>query len=809
MNTLDSHVSKFKPAVTLERYISRGTQGILRIIFFFGTLTFLLLVFMGVYIFPGIATSIWWGVGLIFLGLWLDQILTFGYHNSWYFRGLTSPIGEDQKETLVTYEVAQVVLQNTDDVTRAFCESQLGQTILIRSRILPAAITEFLSQPRRAISTSMIHVPDGKTFTLTDLGQYLISYDSDFKKLFTDVGIPIEHFMSSLRWIVNLEHKRKRLERWWSKENLSKTSGLGREWSYGTAYTLERYSRSIYTSAVYSTLSNDPALAEATVEKIEAALAKGKGSNVLLIGEAGVGKMDLVLEVSKRMKQGKSIHAIAGQQMHVLDTARLFAMHRTKQELEETILHLFEEALIAGNNIIVIENISTVIKEAEGAGVFLPEILDQYLATTELHVIATDTPGAFHQLLEPLGGFTRRFSEILLETADKSATTRVLEAVAITTESKQNIIFTYESLAAITEAADRYIVEGVMPDKAINLLVDIASAALQEKQILITADFVYQQVSQKTNVPAGPINDDERDLLLHLEDKLHEQIIGQQAAIDAIARTMRRARAGIQASDKPIGSFLFLGPTGVGKTETAKALANIFFKGAEHMRRIDMSEYSDPDAVRRLIGDQEESGALADMLREHPYSVVLLDEFEKAHRSAHDLFLQILDEGIFTDGRGNKVNARNTIIIATSNAGAQLILKTVQERQSLVHLEQEIINHIIESGIFRPELLNRFDSAIIFEPLTKTEQSSVAGLLLKDLYERIKDRGYELVVGPELMQVLVDKGYNPEFGARPMQRVLQDLIEEKVAQKIISGAAQKGDTLNLTINDFTQAELSR
>ena len=684
--------------------------------------------------------------------------------------------------------MAQVVLKNTDDVTRAFCESQLGQTILIRSRILPTAITEFLNQPRRSNSTSMIQIPDGKIFTLIDLGQYLISFDSEFKKLFTELGIPADHFRSTLRWIVSLEHKRKRQERWWSKENLSKTTGLGREWSYGTAFTLERYSRSIYTSAVYSTLTNDPALAESTVEKIEAALAKVKGSNVLLIGEAGVGKMDLVLEVSKRMKQGRSLHAIAGQQMHVLDTARLFATHRTKQDLEETILHLFDEALSAGNNIIVIENISTVIKEAEGAGVFLPELLDQYLATTELHVIATDTPGAFHQLLEPLGGFTRRFSEIFLETADRSATTRVLEGVAIATEAKQNIIFSYESLVAITEAADRYLVEGVMPDKAITLLIDIASAAHREKQILITADFVYKEVSKKTNVPAGPISSEERDLLLHLEDKLHEQVIGQRTAIDAIARTMRRARAGIQASDKPIGSFLFLGPTGVGKTETAKALANVFFKGADHMRRIDMSEYSDPDAAQRLIGDQEVSGVLAEILREHPYCVVLLDEFEKAHQTVHDLFLQILDEGIFTDGRGTKVNARNTIIIATSNAGAPLILKTVQQRQSLAHLESEIINHIVETGLFRPELINRFDSTIIFEPLNKTEQGSVANLLLKDLYARIKDRGYQLSIGPELMQVLIDKGYDPEFGARPMQRVFQDLVEEKVAQKIISGS---------------------
>ena len=208
-------------------------------------------------------------------------------------------------------------------------------------------------------------------------------------------------------------------------------------------------------------------------------------------------------------------------------------------------------------------------------------------------------------------------------------------------------------------------------------------------------------------------------MLLNLEDKLHERVIGQTQAIDAIARTMRRARAGIQASDKPIGSFLFLGPTGVGKTETAKALAHVFFGNETNMHRIDMSEFSGSDALPRLIGNGVDSGILPDMLREHPYSVLLLDEFEKGSRAVHDIFLQILDEGIFTDARGNKVNARNTIIIATSKICRQLILRTVAQRKELATLNQEIINHIVNAGIYSPELINRFDSTIIFEPLSE------------------------------------------------------------------------------------------
>jgi ATP-dependent Clp protease ATP-binding subunit ClpA len=237
-------------------------------------------------------------------------------------------------------------------------------------------------------------------------------------------------------------------------------------------------------------------------------------------------------------------------------------------------------------------------------------------------------------------------------------------------------------------------------------------------------------------------------------------------------------------------------------------LAAIFFGGEHNMQRIDMSEFSGDDALERLIGTEVESGALADMLREHPYCVLLLDEFEKATRLVHDLFLQILDEGNFTDARGARVNARNTIVIATSNAGSQLIIRTVQQRQSLAHLAQDIIDNIIKDGVFRPELINRFDSTIIFEPLTLEEQGQVASLMLGSLYKRIKERGYDLSVGKDLLQVLVEKGYSPEFGARPMQRVLQDIIEEKVAQKIISGSVARGDTIALTRADFTDKELA-
>lgn len=809
MYTLATDVERYRIPILLTKYLSRRNLSRLRTTFFFGALTTGTLAlggFVGLdesYVSPLI------GASLLFTGFWLEQILIYSYHNSYYFYGLNSILGiTEEKISGATYAVAETVAQNPSDVTRAFCTSRLGTEILLRAGIDLNAVATYLESERPKLASEVIPLPPDQPFSFISLGVYLLTQDSSFGNFIRSTGTTEEIFTGSLKWVVGTYHQQRKQERWWGKDNLSKTEGIGKEWSYGTAYILEKFSRDIRTNAVYSNLTrSDSAFTEEKIAEVEVALARTKASNVLVVGEAGVGKIDLLLEVDRRLRTGKSINAVAHLHMVLLDTTRIFATHKDRQELELTLINLFTEAVNAGNVILVIENLSNFIREAEAMGVFIPELLDPFLATPALHVVATDSPGAYHTYLEPLGSFTRRFAEVLIDTPDLSSTTRVLEGIALTTEQKFNLLFTYDALAAITTSADRYLIEGVMPDKAIELLIDIATRAAQEQQSVISAPYVYAAVTEKTGIPTGPIKESERDLLLRLEEKLHERVIGQGNAIDAIARTMRRARAGIQASDKPIGSFLFLGPTGVGKTETAKALAHVFFGSEGNMARLDMSEYSGPDALTRILGDTSTSGILPDMLREHPYCVLLLDEFEKGARAVHDLFLQILDEGKFTDGRGDTVNARNTIIIATSNAGSQLILKTVSQRQALSTLEGEIINHIIKEGIYRPELLNRFDSTIIFEPLTLEEQGLIAGLMLKGLYERVRSQGFELTINRDLMDVLVEKGYNPEFGARPMQRVIQDLVEEKIAQKIISGEVAKGQPLTLTKNDFTAAEL--
>lgn len=809
MNTLSDSIKQFQPAIRLTSILSRSTLATLRKISFAGIIICGTGAIATYHFLNGQYTQILAGFSYIFSALWLEQMLIFSYHNSYYFYGLNSIIGLDAEPVEgATYDVAEAVLTHPNDVARAFCVSNFGSVTLLRTGLTADSINTYLQSTRQIITAEMVMLPEGEIFSLIGLGKYLLTHDLEFKAMIKNAGINEDVFLGALRWVVGSYHQEKRLMRWWSKDNLSQTTGIGREWAYGTAYLLNKYARDIRTSAIFSTLGSNADFATEKISEIESALARTSASNVLIVGEAGVGKMDLVMEISRRMSIGKSLDAIAGKQIIVLDTNRLFANNKDKQSLELTLIKLFDEATMAGNIIVVIESMSTFIREAESLGVYIPELLDQYLALPQIQIVGTDTPSAYHTHLETLGGFVRRFAEVLIDSPDLTATTRILQNIALIHENKYKTLFTYAGLHAITIAADRYIVDGVMPDKAIALLVDVATRASQQNIDIINSDFVYSVISEKTGMPAGPIQDSERDLLLHLEDRLHQQVIGQQAALTAIARTMRRARAGIQSTDKPIGSFLFLGPTGVGKTETAKALAKIFFGGEDHLQRIDMSEYSGKGALEHLIGNGEEVGILPTILREHPYCVLLLDEFEKATQPIHDMFLQILDEGIFTDARGMKINARNTIIIATSNAGSQLILRTIQQRKELSHLAQEIIDSIVKEGIYRPELINRFDNTIIFEPLSIEQQTEVASLMLGSLYKRIKDKGYEVQVGADLMSILVEKGYSPEFGARPMQRVLQDIIEEKVAQKIISGAVVKGGTILLSKADFTEAELN-
>jgi ATP-dependent Clp protease ATP-binding subunit ClpC len=308
-------------------------------------------------------------------------------------------------------------------------------------------------------------------------------------------------------------------------------------------------------------------------------------------------------------------------------------------------------------------------------------------------------------------------------------------------------------------------------------------------------------LSEKTKIPIGDIKKEEKDKLKRLEEILHQRIVNQELAVNQIAKAMRRARLGIAKRNKPIGTFLFMGPTGVGKTETAKALAESYYGAEERMIRFDMSEYQGGDAIKMVLGSSEtgEPGLIASAIRKNPFSLLLLDEIEKAHREILNLFLVMLDEGFFTDAFGRKIDCRNLMIIGTSNAGGELIRQEINKGTPEEQLRDKVLDFVQREGIFTPEFLNRFDAVVVYRPLTKEHLRAVAKLLLGRLNKRLEEKDLSLKITDSLVEKVVEMGYSPTLGARPMNRVIQDKIEDQIAQRILTGELKRGQEVEVEI----------
>ncbi len=742
------------------------------------------------------------GISFLAAGVYICiRVLSF-FYNERYFHGLDTVIANQSAEYNLTYEVASLFVRSPQDITGGFLTTHFGQKVLMRAGIELEQLNAFQISTRQPVNLDGMSVSLDSQYTMYDVALQLQKTDVALQTLLQEQGITDAIFEGALSWTYQEHLVRKRLKRWWSRDQLSTTTGIGRDFSYGVAYTLSEFTKPIASGAVYPEVAHNPLFAAEYIPTIETILARTGDSNVLLVGESGVGKLDAVLAVGERMERGVAVGAIRSMHLILLDTDKLIAVAADKSVLEQSLLKILTEAENAGNIVLVIDKLPDFLRNASSLGVDVSSLLDQYLASPALHIIATTDTATYHQDIETNGGLLRRFETVQIEPPAESVTIMLLESMLTQLEVEGNTACTYAAVAAIVKDADHYIVSGVMPDKAVQLLNGIIAAAKAQNVSVITETFVNTFVAEKTGVPVGPVLEAERNKLMNLEVVLHERIIGQDRAIDAISGAMRRSRAGIQDDNKPIGSFLFLGPTGVGKTECAKALAAAFFDSDEAMHRLDMSEFSGNDALHRLIGGDGHTGVLSNMLKEHPYAVLLLDEFEKSQPKVHDLFLQILDEGVFTDGLGQKINARNVIIIATSNAGSERIIEWMQNGESLDDKKDALVDHVIHVGMYKPELVNRFDDVVLFTPLNESEQTSIARALLIQLKKRIIEKGYNLEISEPLVDAVVKVGYQPEFGARPMRRAIQEIVEEAVAGKIIAGTIHKGDTINFTAEEL-------
>ncbi len=814
MKTLQSEIRVYRSAIILDRLFARGARrrllrGMIAVIIVLGVsvLAFLIRDSLLVHTLdtrslagdaePYVAALFF----LIACAGGLMQLIF--YHNTLYFRGLSHVYGEEFSEGEgVVLEVASLAEGHRDDLTRGFLSSTHGAEVMTRLGIGFDALSAFVHAERAHIHADTLPLKEGSFVTPVDVGVYLMNADTVFAEFLFKHSVTKELFLGANAWVWRMRLFYKKEQRWWARDALGKINGLGQEFSFGGAYMLRRWGENLDSVSASEASLNSVGYMNECITRIETVLTRTKSANVILVGDAGVGKLHMLAELNRRIREGHSVASLLPRRFMLLGTEAFVAAHGTKADFEHAFLELMNEAESAGNIIVVIRDLPAFIKSVEALGSDVSELLERFLDSSEIQIVGTTDPHGYHEVLEPAQDLLRHFEPIIIDVPDAESSISVLEGIVWKNERRYGVIFTYPALVRIVEDAEQYLMTGTMPDKAINLLSEIAARSAREGKALVAPEYVDACVEEKSGVPVGPIGAEEREFLMNLEETLQERVVGQEHAVHAISETMRRARTGLQSKDRPIGSFLFLGTTGVGKTETAKALAHTFFKDEERMVRFDMSEYSGDGGLARLIGDSESTGTLSKALTAQPYCVLLLDEFEKSDDEVRDLFLQILDEGLFTDNRGKKINLRNSIIIATSNAGSDHIWSYTKEGKNPDDKKEEIIDALVKEHVFKPELLNRFDSVIFFEVLDESNQHAIASMMLKELENRVRARGYGLEVSDRFLSGLVKVGYDPKFGARPMRRAIQNLVEGKIARKILEGKIKTGDTIHFDESDL-------
>lgn len=747
------------------------------------------------------------GVFFLLFSFWIFVYFLETYYRSLYFHNREYKAQKTGRRDRPVSEVIEMFYDSKDgDVLGTFLTSSIGRAVMLR---LGASndVKDFLQSRTDRRTVSFFETKEAGVITRGELGDYLFNKYPEFADFLFRHNISKEHFLGALAWMVKTDIFIKFQERWWSKWRLRKIPAFGKELAYGGAYVLDRYGSDVISATGAETTADYQKRRAKYVERMEATLAKESEANVLLVGDNGVGKMDLVRDLSRRVVTGMVPKQLVAHRLVELRTDLLISAMKTKVEFEMEFTRVLADANKAGNVILVFTDFPGFLKSAEGIGTDALRFLGKFLTNSEMKIIALSGNDSYHQSLETNAFVSNNFNVLKVEEPGFSSVVSVLEDSVFGLEHEYGVFFTYPALVEVARSAEYYITEGVMPDKALDLLVEVAPYAAGRGNAFITPEVVQDYVSEKTHIPMGAIDEEEKEHLENLEERLHALVVGQEKAINALSDTLRRARTGLRDPERPIGSFLFLGPTGVGKTQTAKAVAEVFFGDREAMSRIDMSEYSDAQALHRLTGSFStgQVGTLTKLVKTRPYGVLLLDELEKSDRSVHDLLLQVLDEGYYSDMDGKKVNVRNIIFIATSNAGSDMIWQAAQTGRDTSQMKDELVSHIIETGIYRPEFLNRFDDVVVFHPLSRENLQEIAEIMLRGTKERIKQKGYELVVNEPLISYVMQVGYDPTFGARPMERAIKDTVEQVIAKKIISGALNVGDRVELTQQDLQGA----
>ena len=632
--------------------------------------------------------------------------------------------------------------------------------------------------------------------------------------------------------------------------------------------TLEKYGRDLTAEAKANKL--DPVVGrENEIGRIIQILSRRTKNNPCLIGEPGVGKTAIVEAIAWRICEGTVPKTMAGKRIFSLDLSGAVAGSKYRGEFEERLKNIIDEVQNSGNIILFIDEIHTIVGAGGAEGSMdASNILKPSLTKGHLQVIGATTISEFRKYFEKDAALERRFQPVTVEEPTEEQAVEILKGLKSAYEDFHNVTISDEAIRAAVKLSSRYINDRNLPDKAIDLIdeacskmrirevpkpksvkdkeIDVAELNLElemcvrhadfksateiKKQLdkaqnklnkaiakwegteeefrpIITENSIEEVVAMWTGIPVTRLEKNEQKRLLDLEKVLHKRMIGQEEAVSAVAKAVRRGRVGLKNPNRPIGSFLFLGPTGVGKTELSKTLAEAVFGTEDSIIRVDMSEYMEKHSVSKLIGSPpgyvgfEDGGQLSDKVRQNPYSVVLFDEIEKAHPDVFNVLLQVLDDGHITDSKGRKVSFKNTIIIMTSNAGANRIVDPKHlgfsqgdtEKADYEKMKANVMEEV--KLMFRPEFLNRLDEIVMFKPLTRENIGGIVDLIINNLNERLADKELKISMTPEAKKYVADNGYDPVYGARPLKRYLQKNVETLAAKVILEGKVSLGDTI--------------